>query len=78
MSKRDNLGRYYRVQGNMLQRFTRDRRGQDTVDLEIKLAGSERRHKCGGKIMVVPGMPRILGDWEVCGKCSATVTGPGA
>ena len=79
MSKRDTLGRHWRVKGNTYQAFTRDQRtGKETIEVELDLSGAgDEKHHCGGRVMKVAGMPRLLDGWKVCRKCSAEVSPPG-
>jgi hypothetical protein len=76
MSKRDNLGRHWRVKGSKLELFSRDpKTKKDSVieDLDLIPLKQKETHKCGGSILRVAGMPRLFGDWKVCGKCSAEI-----
>ena len=77
MSNRDTLGRHWRAKGNSLQAFTRDARtGKDSIEIEVPTMVTGEVHKCGGKVLRVAGVPRIFGEWRVCGKCSADIKQP--
>lgn len=77
MSKRDNLSRHWRVKGSTLEAFTRDKRtNKESIEVEIPLVGTNEAHKCGGKLMRIAGLPRIMGELRFCGKCSAEVKPP--
>jgi hypothetical protein len=74
MSKRDNQGRHWRVKGSTLEAFTRDKRtNKESVKVQLPLAGTGEAHKCGGKLMRIAGLPRIMGELRFCSKCSAEV-----
>lgn len=71
---KDNLGRHWRVKGSSYQAFTRDAKtGKDSVEVEVPLVATQDIHKCGGTMMRVAHTPKLLGEWLVCGKCSAEI-----
>jgi len=74
MSTRDRLGRHWRVKKTTLQAFTRNpRTKKDSVEIEIPLFALKERCKCGGTMMKPAGMPKLLGEWKICSKCSAEI-----
>jgi hypothetical protein len=73
MSMRNRLGQHWKVQGNLFRLISSDERDPEQVKSEVLAVNTKQVHKCGGKVMMAAGLPRILGEWRMCSKCSAEV-----